>query len=168
MCFASKFVYVCVYIFIYIYIVRCNYDIQFLSAIFDIYKMTTKYINIYHFFTPPSNLPKTTKGHTLFCCLVPPRKRDIPFESRLGVRTPPTPRRMPPALNAPRRPIQIRPGSKHRHRVTPHSWRKFFKHDAWNYQIYLDFPLPVFFWSAFAWFKKSLCMTCYLCVLHVI
>ena len=73
MCFASKFVYVCVYI--YIYIVRCNYDIQFLPAIFDVYKMTTKYINIYHFFTPPSNLPKTTKGLTFVLSRSAKKKR---------------------------------------------------------------------------------------------
>lgn len=49
-------------IHIYTYIVRCNYDIQFLSAIFDIYKMTTKYINIYHFFLPhPQTCPKQQK-----------------------------------------------------------------------------------------------------------
>ena len=170
MCFASKFVCMC----IHIYIVRCNYDIQFLSAIFDIYKMTTKYINIYHFFTPPSNLPKTTKGHTFV--LNSFRHEKAIFHSSHGLAS--GPHLLPDICLQPwtHREDRFRsgPAAIHRHRVTPRSWRKFFKHDAWNYQIFLDFPLPVYFLESKCLIEKKLvhdlyylyiyiymCFTCY-------
>ena len=105
----------------------CMHYIQFLPAILNLYDDYTKYtghnyniihtcVYIYRTITFLQH-PQTCQNKSVFLFVSFRKEKRYPIRVTHGVRTPPTHRHMPPARNALRRPIQIRPGKYNE--VTP-------------------------------------------------